>query len=440
METCWLVSPRNLFFTLQNTSSQAYYTISARNVQRKGFFCYLIGEEMGDEDERRRGCSSRNTNSIPMEISLAEASSMFPGFRFSPTDEELIQYYLKKKLEGSCDGVEVIPEVDICRYEPWDLPAQSIIQSDNEWFFFSPRGRKYPNGSQSKRATESGYWKATGKERSVKSGSSVIGTKRTLVFHTGRAPKGQRTEWIMHEYCTSEKSQDAMVVCRLRKNSEFRLNDNPRTNLPTERDLSTVNNSPIALSGGEQSGMADGKVAESCSKEFSSSYNSHSVEQIDGYESDDKATNEFSEHDTSSLNKGCAEEEDFYADIMKDDIIKLDDPSLNENPESSTAKSKQPAETSLTIFPSHGTANRRLRLRREKLISYQPGIEIYKFDKGDSHIGNALDSHSQQRWCLLDTFPILRRKSASISMFLVLLILLILVLFFMGHSWLTSKA
>lgn len=52
-----------------------------------------------------------------------EASSMFPGFRFSPTDVELISYYLKKKMEGSDKCVEVISEVEICRYEPWDLPG-----------------------------------------------------------------------------------------------------------------------------------------------------------------------------------------------------------------------------------------------------------------------------------------------------------------------------
>lgn len=82
-----------------------------------------------------------------------------------------------------------------------------MILSENEWFFFSARGRKYPNGTQSKRATELGYWKATGKERNVKSGNNVVGTKRTLVFHVGRAPKGERTEWIMHEYCMHGRSQ-----------------------------------------------------------------------------------------------------------------------------------------------------------------------------------------------------------------------------------------
>lgn len=82
---------------------------------------------MGDESERSERSFPRNMSEIPMTISVAEASSIFPGFRFSPTDEELIEYYLKKKLMGSDKCVEIIPEVDICRHQPWDLPG---------WFFF----------------------------------------------------------------------------------------------------------------------------------------------------------------------------------------------------------------------------------------------------------------------------------------------------------------
>lgn len=77
------------------------------------------GEEMKEkEKEKEMAGPSRET-----QMSIAEASSSFPGFRFSPTDVELISYYLKKKMEGCEKCVEVIPEVEICRYEPWDLPG-----------------------------------------------------------------------------------------------------------------------------------------------------------------------------------------------------------------------------------------------------------------------------------------------------------------------------
>lgn len=51
--------------------------------------------------------------------------SLPPGFRFHPTDEELITYYLKRKINGREIELEIIPEVDLYKCEPWDLPGKN---------------------------------------------------------------------------------------------------------------------------------------------------------------------------------------------------------------------------------------------------------------------------------------------------------------------------
>ncbi|KAJ9540918.1 hypothetical protein OSB04_027424 [Centaurea solstitialis] len=153
--------------------------------------------------------------------------SLPPGFRFHPTDEELVAYYLKRKINGRKIELEVIPEVDLYKCEPWDLPGKSLLPSkDLEWYFFSPRDRKYPNGSRTNRATKGGYWKATGKDRNVNSQSRAVGMKKTLVYYRGRAPHGARSDWVMHEYrldereCESESGlKDAYSLCRVFKKS-----------------------------------------------------------------------------------------------------------------------------------------------------------------------------------------------------------------------------
>ncbi|KAI4346617.1 hypothetical protein L6164_007499 [Bauhinia variegata] len=122
-----------------------------------------------------------------------------PGFRFHPTDEELITQYLSHKVLDSHFCARAIGEVDMNKYEPWDLPWRAKM-GEKEWYFFSLRDRKYPTGLRTNRATDAGYWKATGKDREIFKAKSLIGMKKTLVFYKGRAPKGQKTNWVMHEY------------------------------------------------------------------------------------------------------------------------------------------------------------------------------------------------------------------------------------------------
>ncbi|CAA6656982.1 unnamed protein product [Spirodela intermedia] len=138
-----------------------------------------------------------------------------PGFRFHPTDEELVSYYLCRKAAHQQLPVPIIAEVDLYKYDPWQLPEMALF-GKREWYFFTPRDRKYPNGSRPNRAAGSGYWKATGADKPVTPGGSdrAVGIKKAL------------TNWIMHEYRLANINRaakkgggslrlDDWVLCRL---------------------------------------------------------------------------------------------------------------------------------------------------------------------------------------------------------------------------------
>lgn len=55
-----------------------------------------------------------------------------PGFRFHPTDDELVSYYLKRKVDGKKIELEVIPVIDLYKFDPWELPGNAHL---HECFF-----------------------------------------------------------------------------------------------------------------------------------------------------------------------------------------------------------------------------------------------------------------------------------------------------------------
>ncbi|KAF3777599.1 NAC domain-containing protein 43 [Nymphaea thermarum] len=182
-----------------------------------------------------------------MNLPVSGHTSVPPGFRFHPTEEELLHYYLRKKVNYEKIDLDVIKDVDLNRLEPWDIQEKCRIGStpQSDWYFFSHKDKKYPTGTRTNRATAAGFWKATGRDKVIYSSSKRIGLRKTLVFYRGRAPHGQKTDWIMHEYrlddhldssapsnvgIGSEGTQEeGWVVCRVfkKKNLHHKREETP---------------------------------------------------------------------------------------------------------------------------------------------------------------------------------------------------------------------
>ncbi|CAI9112766.1 OLC1v1013257C1 [Oldenlandia corymbosa var. corymbosa] len=198
------------------------------------------------------------------------AGGVPPGFRFHPTDEELLYYYLRKKVSYEPIDLDVIREVDLNKLEPWDLKDKCRIGSgpQNEWYFFSHKDKKYPTGTRTNRATAAGFWKATGRDKAIhhhhssssSSSSSSndhssmkIGMRKTLVFYIGRAPHGRKTDWIMHEYRLHDENnnnihhphhelEDGWVVCRV-----FKKKSNNVTMVPCPNSILRLHNTQLVM-------------------------------------------------------------------------------------------------------------------------------------------------------------------------------------------------
>ncbi|KAJ3670246.1 hypothetical protein LUZ60_010570 [Juncus effusus] len=197
--------------------------------------------------------STHSTSGSQQQQQQHKQPQLPPGFRFHPTDEELVVHYLKQKVTSAPLPVTIIAEIDLYKFDPWELPGKATF-GEQEWYFFSPRDRKYPNGARPNRAATSGYWKATGTDKPILSsgGTHKVGVKKALVFYRGKPPKGIKTNWIMHEYRLADGTVprppsgdvigsrkkislrlDDWVLCRIYKKSNKCTSDNSMSSFQT---------------------------------------------------------------------------------------------------------------------------------------------------------------------------------------------------------------
>lgn len=73
---------------------------------------------------RARG--GRRSGDGEMNLPVSGHTSVPPGFRFHPTEDELLHYYLRKKVNYEKIDMDVIKDVDLNRLEPWDIQGMPI--------------------------------------------------------------------------------------------------------------------------------------------------------------------------------------------------------------------------------------------------------------------------------------------------------------------------
>ncbi|KAL6133953.1 hypothetical protein ACLB2K_066186 [Fragaria x ananassa] len=123
-----------------------------------------------------------------------------------------------------------IREIDIYLYHPQYLAErQSNRDGEREWYFFTPRERKYLHGSRPNRTQRSGngFWKVTGKDEVITSATGErIGFKNTLDYFEGTHSENQKTKWKMHEYRLKKSERDEEIA--------------PSNNEKAQRDMKLV--------------------------------------------------------------------------------------------------------------------------------------------------------------------------------------------------------
>ncbi|RWR94682.1 NAC domain-containing protein 78 isoform X4 [Cinnamomum micranthum f. kanehirae] len=159
----------------------------------------------------------------------SSTESNMVGFRFKPTDEELVRYYLKEKVMGRLSPSRTVVDAEVYKVEPWHLPGvppkHGVDEEAKVYYFFTRCNRKDKAGNKTDRSAGAGFWKVTCGDRPIlDSHKRPIGLKRRLVFIHSRDKLNERVKnksrnWIMQEYRLPSEKVGGWVLCRIKESN-----------------------------------------------------------------------------------------------------------------------------------------------------------------------------------------------------------------------------
>ncbi|XP_043712014.1 NAC domain-containing protein 68-like [Telopea speciosissima] len=170
----------------------------------------------------------KNVRAIPISIP--------PGFRFYPTEEQLLCYYLTNKNNCAerheCDlsfpsisdvnfspfGLVMVKEIDLYGYDPCDLPEIACFPygrggSRKHWYCFTAK----VSTERLRRKARGGFWKMKGRARDILGGKEgpVLGKRNTFVFYRRNSSLTMKTDWVLYEYALVDHLKDSFTLCRV---------------------------------------------------------------------------------------------------------------------------------------------------------------------------------------------------------------------------------
>ncbi|KAF2611341.1 hypothetical protein F2Q70_00007398 [Brassica cretica] len=170
------------------------------------------------------------------------------GYRFHPTEQELILHYLLPKAFASPLPSSIIPVFDVFFSHPLTFPGD---QEERQRYFFSKKRQEVSsNDHRIKISSGNGYWKPIRKERDITACGRTVGIRRTLVFRgtNNSSSSSNKTRWCMTEYClagfSSTKVFGGWAVYKVykRKEPKGRRQRKPRVRDAEEEEFTIGSN------------------------------------------------------------------------------------------------------------------------------------------------------------------------------------------------------